>query len=83
MGKNFNMSMLKTGEAFEKSRGSAEKDHKPQMGKFLCSPTQGFAAFPMLDCLRPLSSCVRWLQSPRERTPDTIDLEGYLAAYVP
>lgn len=78
---NFRESVVRSGLASKRSSWFAEKGYEEQMKAFFSTLQKGQPAeITVRDGVRATLGCLRMLQSAREHTPSSLDLEGFLAA---
>jgi predicted dehydrogenase len=78
---NFRESVVRTGMASKRSSWFAEKGYEAQMKSFFSALQKGQPAdITVRDGVRATLGCLRMLQSAREHTPCSLDLDGFMAA---
>jgi predicted dehydrogenase/threonine dehydrogenase-like Zn-dependent dehydrogenase len=78
---NFRESVVRSGMASKRSSWFAEKGYEAQMRAFFSALQKGQPAeISVRDGVRATLGCLRMLQSAREHTPYSLDLDGFLAA---
>ncbi len=81
MAEDFKQSVVRTGMARKNSSWFAEKGYQAQMRSFFAAIRQGKPPdITVRDGVRSTLGCLRMLQSARERTPCTIDIEDFLTS---
>jgi predicted dehydrogenase/threonine dehydrogenase-like Zn-dependent dehydrogenase len=77
---NFRESVVRAGVARKRSSWFAEKGYEAQMKAFFSALQKGQSAeITVRDGVRATLGCLRMLQSAREHTARSLDLEGFLA----
>jgi predicted dehydrogenase len=78
---DFKQSIIRTGTISKQSSWFAEKGYEDQMSDFFAALKQGKApAITVRDGVRSTLGCLCMMQSARERTPQPIDIEEFLAS---